>query len=84
MFANWQGAEQLWRECLVSVRSVDDVIDDECDGGEIRRQWLSQFEFVKLFTSLPEPSFLNWWALFQRMPSMEKGEGEGSAASFAY
>ena len=57
------------------VRSAEDVEDEELDGG-IRRQWLSQFEFVKLFTALPEPRFISWLRLWYRLPAMEKGIGE--------
>lgn len=56
------------------VRSAEDVEDEECDGG-IRRQWLSQFEFSKLFTAQPEPEFLSWLALSHHMPQVEKGIG---------
>lgn len=55
------------------VRSAEDIEDEECDGGGIRRQWLSQFEFSKLFTASPEPLFLNWLALSCRMATVEKG-----------
>lgn len=57
------------------VRSAEDIEDDEYDGGGIKRQWLSQFEFCKIFATLPEPVFLNWFILFHRMPAMEKGWG---------
>ena len=74
MFSNLEEPEHFWRECLISVRSVADIEDDEYDGGTIKRQWLSQFEFVKLFTTLPEPKFLKWWALFHRKESANKGK----------
>ena len=54
------------------VRSAEDIEDEEQDGG-IKRQWLSQFEFSKLFTTLPGPAFLNWLALYHRMPAMDRG-----------
>lgn len=73
LYSEWAGPEKLWHDCLVFVRSAEDVEDDELDGGGIRRQWLSQFEFSKLFSSIPEPAFLRWLALFQHMPTMEKG-----------
>ncbi len=73
LYREWAGPEKLWRDCLVFVRSIEDVEDDECDGGGIKRQWLSQFEFSKLFTALPEPAFLSWMALYHRLPSVEKG-----------
>ena len=57
------------------VRSAEDVEDEELDGG-IRRQWLSQFEFVKLFTASPEPQFISWLRLWYHLPAMEKGIGE--------
>ena len=73
LYAKWAGPEQLWRESLVFVRSAEDIEDEECDGGGIKRQWLSQFEFSKLFTASPEPAFLSWLALTHRMSAMEKG-----------
>lgn len=71
LYGKWAGPEKLWRACLVFVRSAEDVEDEECDGG-IRRQWLSQFEFSKLFTAQPEPEFLSWLALSHHMPQVEK------------
>ena len=66
---------EIFHECLTFVRSEEDVEDEELDGG-IKRQWLSQFEFVKLFSTLPEPRFLGWMALWYRLPIMENGMKE--------
>ena len=74
LYKEWAGPKQLWRESLVHVRSAEDVEDEETDGGSIKRQWLSQFEFTKLFSSSPLPTYLGWMVLYHRMPSMEKGE----------
>lgn len=73
MYTEWAGPDKLWRDCLIFVRSAEDIEDDELDGGGIKRQWLSQFEFCKLFTTLPEPAFLKWFTLFNRLPEVEKG-----------
>ena len=71
-YAHLESLDSIFQECLVSVRSAEDVEDEQLDGG-IRRQWLSQFEFVKLFTMSPEPRFLSWLTLWYRLPSVEKG-----------
>lgn len=63
--------EQIFQECLQFVRSAEDVEEEELDGG-IRRQWLSQFEFSRILTAVPEPRFLAWLTLWQRLPKMEK------------
>jgi len=70
-YAHLESLDTIFQECLVSVRSAEDVEDEQLDGG-IRRQWLSQFEFVKLFTMSPEPRFLSWLTLWYRLPSVEK------------
>ena len=62
----------IFHECLTFVRSEEDIEDEELDGG-IKRQWLSQFEFVKLFSTVPEPKFLSWMALWYNLPTMENG-----------
>ncbi len=54
------------------VRSAEDVEDEEWDGG-IKRQLLSQFELIKIFTATPEPAFLSWLALWDKLPAMERG-----------
>ena len=71
-YVHYSSQDAIFQECLVFVRSAEDVEEEELDGG-IRRQWLSQFEFMKLFTASPEPQFISWLRLWYRLPTMEKG-----------
>ena len=73
LYPHWQSAEEVFRDCLLFVRSAEDLEDEEEWDGTFRNQFLSQFEFTKLFTTLPEPKFLRWMALWHRLPTMEKG-----------
>lgn len=66
--------EEILQQCLAVVRSAEDVEDDEYLDGAIRRSWLSQFEFVKVFSMSPSPPFLSWLDLWQRLPMLDKGE----------
>ena len=72
LYGEWRGPKHLWRDSLLHVRSAEDIEEEEREGG-IRRPWLSQFEFIKLFSSSPLPTYLGWMVLYHRMPSMEKG-----------
>lgn len=65
--------EEILQQCLALVRSAEDVEDDEYLDGTIRRNWLSQFEFVKVFSLSPPPPFLSWLDLWQRLPVLDKG-----------
>ena len=56
------------------MRSADDIADEEFDGGEIKRQWLSLFEFIKVFSTQPSPHFLSWWDLFHQVKMLGKSE----------
>ena len=73
LFSQYQSLDKVFQECLEFVRSAEDIEDEELDGG-IKRPWLSQFEFTKLFTAMPEPKVLSWFALWHQLPAMEKGE----------
>lgn len=68
-----QSLDTIFQQNLVFVRSAEDVEDEELDGG-IKRQWLSQFEFAKVFTDNPPPPFLAWMGLWFRLPAQEKGQ----------
>ena len=73
LYSSYTSYQDIFHECLTFVRSEEDIEDEELDGG-IKRQWLSQFEFVKLFSTVPEPRFLSWMALWYNLPTMENGE----------
>ena len=72
LYSSYASYQDIFHECLTFVRSEEDIEDEELDGG-IKRQWLSQFEFVKLFSTVPEPRFLSWMALWYNLPTMENG-----------
>lgn len=72
LYAGYGSLDQVFRECLVFVRSAEDVEDEELDGG-IKRQLLSQFEFGKVFAASDPPPFLAWLALWRQLPALEKG-----------
>ena len=75
LYSSYTSYQDIFHECLTFVRSEEDIEDEELDGG-IKRQWLSQFEFAKLFNTIPEPRFLGWMALWYSLPAMENGERE--------
>ena len=66
--------EAILLQCLALVRSAEDVEDDEYLDGAIQRHWLSQFEFVKVFSAMPLPAFLSWLELWDQLPALEKRE----------
>ena len=57
---------------MVFVRSAEDV-EEEVDDGGFKRPWLSCFEFTRVFSETPEPSFLDWFCLWNKLPAQEKG-----------
>ena len=75
LYSSYTSYQDIFHECLTFVRSEEDIEDEELDGG-IKRQWLSQFEFVKLFNTIPQPRFLGWMGLWYSLPTMENGKRE--------
>lgn len=72
LYTKWS-IEEIFHDCISAVRSAEDIEDEEEDVG-VKRPWLSQFEFTKMFTAPQLPKFLAWVALYHKLPSIETGE----------
>jgi hypothetical protein len=68
-YEEYKSLDKVFEESLIFVRDSEDVEEEQLDGG-IRRQWLSQFEFTKLFSS-PPPPFFSWLLLWFSLPAHE-------------
>lgn len=74
LYSKWSSINVIFHDCLTTIRSAEDIEDEEELDGGVKRPWLSQFEFTKLFTSSPAPKFLGWLSLLHKLPSLEAGE----------
>lgn len=72
LYIKWS-VDDIFRDCLAAVRSAEDIEDEEELDGVVRRPWLSQFEFTKMFTAAQAPKFLAWVTLYHKLPSLENG-----------
>ena len=66
--------DEILTQSMSLVRSAEDVEDDEFLDGGARKNWLSQFEFVKVFSAAPPPPFLAWLDLWHQLPALDKSE----------
>ena len=73
MYTGKASVDRAVSESLYHVRDVDDIEDEEEDGG-LQRPWLSCFEFVKVFNANPPLNFLSWMDLWYSLPLMETGK----------
>lgn len=72
IYPDVKSVDQAMSECLYLVRDIDDIEDEEEDGG-LKRPWLSRFELVKAFTASPPLNFLTWLDLWFHLSTIEKG-----------
>lgn len=83
LYCTSDSADRAISESLYFIRGEEEIEDEEDIGG-LQRPWLSQFEFIKVFSASPALNFLSWLELWYFLPSIEKGLYFKYSRNFAF